>query len=49
MRLRQQAQAGPVAALAGILIVTAWSMVDRKQLLFHLRATRFDAGMKKVT
>jgi len=33
----------PRAALAGILILTAWQMVDRKQLLYHLRATRFDA------
>jgi SulP family sulfate permease len=39
----------PRAALAGILIVTAWSMVDRKQLGFHLRATRFDAGIVLVT
>jgi SulP family sulfate permease len=39
----------PRAALAGILIVTAWSMVDRKRLLFHLRATRFDAGIVAAT
>ncbi len=39
----------PRAALAGILIVTACSMVDRKRLLFHLRATRFDAGIVAAT
>src|SRR5262249_19391951 len=39
----------PRAALAGILIVTAWSVVDRKRLLFHLRATRFDAGIVAAT
>jgi sulfate permease, SulP family len=39
----------PRAALAGILIVTAWSMVDRQRLLFHLRATRFDAGIVAAT
>jgi SulP family sulfate permease len=39
----------PRAALAGLLLVTAWSMVDRKQLLYHLRATRFDAGIVLAT
>jgi SulP family sulfate permease len=39
----------PRAALAGILIVTAFSMVDRKRLRFHLRATRFDAGIVVAT
>jgi SulP family sulfate permease len=39
----------PRAALAGILIVTAYSMVDRTRLLFHLRATRFDAGIVLAT
>lgn len=39
----------PRTALAGILIVSAWRMVDRKQLLFHLRATRFDAGIVLAT
>jgi SulP family sulfate permease len=33
----------PRAALAGILIVTAWRMVDFQQLRYHLRATRNDA------
>jgi SulP family sulfate permease len=33
----------PRAALAGILLLSAWRLVDRKQLLHHLRTTRFDA------
>lgn len=33
----------PKAALAGLLVVSAWRMVDRKALLYHARATRFDA------
>lgn len=33
----------PRAALAGILIVTAWRMVDKEALLYSVRATRFDA------
>lgn len=33
----------PRAALAGILMVTAARMIDPKQLLYHLRASRFDA------
>lgn len=39
----------PRAALAGILIVSAWRMVDRRQLIYHLRATRFDAGIVLIT
>ena len=39
----------PQAALAGLLMVTAWRMVDRQQLLYHLRATRFDAGIVVAT
>lgn len=39
----------PQAALAGLLMVTAWRMVDRTQLLYHLRATRFDAGIVLAT
>jgi SulP family sulfate permease len=39
----------PRPALAGLLIVTAWRMVDRKQLLYHMRATRFDAGIVLAT
>jgi SulP family sulfate permease len=33
----------PRAALAGLLMLAAFRMVDRKQFIFHLRATRFDA------
>ncbi len=43
------AQFVPKAALAGILIVSAFRMVDRSQLVYHLRATRFDAGILLAT
>ncbi len=39
----------PRAALAGILIVSAWRMVDRRALLYHVRATRFDAAIVAAT
>jgi len=39
----------PRAALAGILIVSAWRMVDRHRLLYHWRATRFDKGIVLAT
>jgi SulP family sulfate permease len=39
----------PRAALAGILMVSAWKMVDRRALLYHLRATRFDAAIVAAT
>ena len=39
----------PRAALAGILVVSAFRMVDRKQLRYYLRATRFDAGIVLIT
>jgi SulP family sulfate permease len=39
----------PRAALAGILMVTAWTMVDRRVLLYHVRATRFDAAIVATT
>jgi SulP family sulfate permease len=39
----------PYAALAGILMVSAWRLIDRAQLLYHLRATRFDLGIVVVT
>jgi SulP family sulfate permease len=39
----------PQAALAGLLLVTAWSMIDRQQVFYHLRATHFDAGIVLVT
>jgi len=39
----------PRAALAGILVVSAWNMVDRHALAYHLRATRFDAAIVGAT
>jgi SulP family sulfate permease len=39
----------PRASLAGLLILAAYRMVDFQQLLFHLRATRFDAGVVIAT
>jgi SulP family sulfate permease len=39
----------PRAALAGILLLAAWRLVDRRQLLYHLRTTRFDAGIVLAT
>ncbi|MCI0702442.1 MAG: SulP family inorganic anion transporter [Planctomycetia bacterium] len=39
----------PRASLAGLLILAAYRMVDGRQLLFHLRATRFDAGVVAAT
>jgi SulP family sulfate permease len=39
----------PRAALAGILVLSAWRMVDRRQLLYYLRATRYDAVIVLVT
>jgi SulP family sulfate permease len=43
------AQFIPRASLAGLLMLAAFRMVDRKQLIFHLRATRLDAGVVLVT
>ena len=39
----------PKAALAGLLLVTAWRLVDWKRLRYCLRATRFDAGVCLIT
>ncbi|HVM98267.1 MAG TPA: SulP family inorganic anion transporter [Candidatus Acidoferrales bacterium] len=39
----------PRAALAGILMLTAWKMVDRRVLMYHVRSTRFDAAIVTVT
>jgi SulP family sulfate permease len=39
----------PRSALAGLLLLAAFRLVDRKQLVFHLRATRFDAGVVLAT
>jgi len=39
----------PRSALAGILLISSWRLVDRKQLYYHLRTTRFDAGIVIAT
>lgn len=39
----------PQSSLAGLLMLAAFRMVDRKQLIFHLRATRFDMGVVLAT
>jgi SulP family sulfate permease len=39
----------PQPALAGVLIWTAWRIVDRPRLWFCLRATRFDGGLAIAT
>jgi SulP family sulfate permease len=39
----------PRSALAGLLIVTAFRMVNLKELRYHLRASRFDAILVLVT
>jgi SulP family sulfate permease len=43
------AQYIPRAALAGLLMLAAFRMVDRRQLAAHLRAARFDAAVVLVT
>jgi SulP family sulfate permease len=39
----------PKAALAGVLLLTATRMIDYRSLLYHFRATRFDAIIVGVT
>jgi SulP family sulfate permease len=39
----------PRAALAGILMVSAFKMVDWRALVYHVRATRFDTAIVAVT
>jgi SulP family sulfate permease len=39
----------PRAALAGVLIVASYNLVDKRALAYHLRATRFDAAIVGVT
>ncbi len=39
----------PRAALAGILMVSAYHMIDWRALVYHVRATRFDAAIVAVT
>ena len=39
----------PRSALAGVLVVAAYNLVDQRALSYHLRATRFDAAIVSVT
>jgi len=39
----------PRASLAGLLMVSATRLIDTHQLLYHLRTTRFDAGIVLAT
>jgi SulP family sulfate permease len=39
----------PKAGLAGILMLSAWRLVDRHQLMYYLRTTRFDAWIVLLT
>jgi SulP family sulfate permease len=39
----------PLASLAGLLMLASFRMVDWGQLVYHLRATRFDAGVVIAT
>lgn len=39
----------PTASLAALLLLAAYRMVDWERLVFHLRATRFDAGVVLAT
>jgi sulfate permease, SulP family len=39
----------PRSALAGILMLAAWRLVDRQQLAYHLRTTRSDAWIVCLT
>ena len=39
----------PRAGLAGILMLSAWRLVDRRELVYHLKTTRFDAWIVSLT
>jgi SulP family sulfate permease len=39
----------PRAALAGILVVSAYQMIDWRRLAYHVRTTRFDASIVAAT
>ncbi len=39
----------PTAGLAGILMLSAWRLVDRRQLVYYLRTTPFDAWIVVLT
>ncbi|TPW16790.1 MAG: sulfate transporter [Halothiobacillaceae bacterium] len=43
------AQYIPRAALAGLLVLSVWRMVDWPSVLYHVRATRFDAAIVIAT
>ncbi|HVT27116.1 MAG TPA: sulfate permease [Lacipirellulaceae bacterium] len=39
----------PESALAGILMLSAWRLVNRRELIYYLRTTRFDAWIVAIT
>jgi SulP family sulfate permease len=39
----------PRSGLAGILILSAWRLVDKRELAYHLRTTRYDACIVLAT
>ena len=39
----------PRSALAGILMLSSWRLVDRQQLVYYLRTTRFGALQPATT
>src|SRR5262249_35855767 len=39
----------PRSGLAGILMLSSWRLVDRRQLMYYLRTTRFDAWIVILT
>jgi SulP family sulfate permease len=39
----------PKSGLAGILMLSAWQLVDRQQLFYYLRTTRYDAWIVSLT
>jgi sulfate permease, SulP family len=49
LALAQYAYYIPKAGLAGILMLSAWRLVDRHQLFYYLRTTRFDAWIVLLT
>ncbi len=47
--LAPQARFIPTSAIAGMLIITAWRLVDKPRTRFSMRASRFDAGLVGAT
>ncbi len=47
--LAPQARFIPTSAIAGMLIITAWRLVDKPRTRFALRSSRFDAGLVGAT